>query len=301
MRRVMYSAMFAAVSAATLAAAGVPQQVSNTNKQVTIVTRNGDRHRGTLVYHNDANLNLLENGQDRAYAIDNIVVVDFAGGDPTAAELGNLQTTIDSRDVNAHMLAMRDGAAVRGRMYTITPTAMTFNTTSGHQNYDLNNIARWYVSPSAARQMYASILNAPPAPTPPPAPAPPATATPGAAVPAGAIGNIRVEANRPWNDTGINVRKGDRLVFSATGQISIRQGGTEAIGPDGSPTEARNGAPSQAIGVGGLIGRVANGQIFAIGSSSAAITMPAAGRLFLGVNDAGTADNSGAFVVSIGR
>jgi len=289
MSRVFHSVLLAALAATTIAAGAAAQQVSNTNRQATLVMRNGDHHSGTLVYHNNNNLNLIENGQDRAYPIDDIVLVDFAGGDPNASELGRLPTTINGRDVNHHMLALRDGSVVHGRMYTITPTAITFNTRGGHQDFDLNNVARWYVSPPAARQMYANILG-----TQPPAP----VATSGQSVPAGAI---TVSANQPWTDTGITVRKGARLAFSTTGQVAIRQGATEQLGPDGSPTEARAGAPSQAIGVGGLIGRVGTGAPFPIGSNSQPIAMPASGRLYLGVNDAGVSDNSGAFIVTIVR
>jgi hypothetical protein len=53
------------------------------------------------------------------------------------------------------------------------------------------------------------------------------------------------------------------------------------------------------MGLGGLIGRVGNSAPFRIGSSSAPIRMPAAGRLFLGVNDDHHADNSGTFNVAV--
>ena len=53
--------------------------------------------------------------------------------------------------------------------------------------------------------------------------------------------------------------------------------------------------------MGGLIGRVGTGAPFAIGSGSTPITMPAAGRLYLGVNDTNTSDNAGAFSVTVIR
>lgn len=304
MRHTVLSALLAASAAVTVTTAATPQQVANTQKQVTVVMRNGERHTGTLVYHNDSNLNLIENGQERPYSMDNMVLVDFVGGDPSADELNRLQTTINARDVNQHMLALRGGRDVHGRMYTITPTAITFNTPRGHQDFPLDSVMRWYLSPSAARQMYASILSAapPPAAAPPPSTAPEPTQPPaGQPAPPGAIGAITVNANRPWTDTGINVKRGDRLTFSTTGQVAIRQNTTDTVGPDGSATDSRAGAPIPTIGVGGLIGRVANGPPFAIGSASTPIVMPANGRLFLGVNDAGVSDNSGAFVVTIVR
>jgi hypothetical protein len=109
-----------------------------------------------------------------------------------------------------------------------------------------------------------------------------------------------VQASRPWTDTGVTVRRGDRLVFSTTGQISIRNGG-DMVGPEGSSSEDRAGAPVPSVPVGALIGRIGTGAPFAIAASSQPITMPAAGRLYLGVNDAGPSDNSGAFTVTVVR
>jgi len=294
MRRVFQSAVLAAVfAAATITPAGaVGQATANTNKQATLVMTNGDRHSGTLVYKNDSNVNLLENGQEKPYPMDQIAVVDFGGGDPSAAELNQLPTGDASNDVNRHMLTLRDGTVVHGRMYTITPGAITMNTQNGHQDFDLNNVTRWYVNPGGARQVYASVL----------ASAPASGSTVGttgqASKPGGAI---QVNANQPWTDTGITVRRGDRIAFSTTGQVAIRQGTTATLGPDGDPNESRAGAPVQSVGVGALIGRIGTGAPFAIGANSQPITMPSAGRLYLGVNDAGTSDNSGSFVVTIVR
>ncbi len=50
---------------------------------------------------------------------------------------------------------------------------------------------------------------------------------------------------------------------------------------------------------GGLIGKVGNSAPFPIGSNSQPITMPADGRLMLGVNDNEIGDNSGAFSVVV--
>jgi hypothetical protein len=278
--------------AATMTVVATAQQ-SNTNKQVTLVMKNGQRHTGILVYNNDGNFNLIDNNQDKRYPIEEVAVVEFAGGEPTAAELTQLPTTDGSAsDLERHMLTLRDGTVVRGRMYTVKPNAITFNTESGHRDFDLNNVSRIYINPGTSRRLYASTLNA---------------AAPGSSVtgmtgqtPAGAL---RVEAARQWTDTNISVRRGDRLIFSTTGQVAIRAntGASDMLGPDGSPTDDRTGAPTAAIGVGGLIGRIGAGRPFPIGSNSQPITMQASGRLYLGINDAGTADNSGAFVVTIVR
>lgn len=291
MRRVFHSALLAAVAFATVAVVTAsPQATSNTNKQATLVMRNGDRHTGTLVYHNDNNFNLIENGQDKAYSIDQVAVLDFAGGDPSAAELNQLPTSDSVEDAHRNVLALRDGTVVHGRMYTITPNAITFNTANGHQDFDLNNVSRLYVSPAASRQVYASLLSTA------------SVGTTGQAAPAPG-GSITVDANRAWTDTGITVRRGDRIAFSTTGRVAIRPdtSPSDMIGPEGSAAEVRTGAPSQTIGVGALIGRIGTGVPFPIGSSSQPITMPASGKLYLGVNDVDVHDNSGAFIVTIVR
>jgi hypothetical protein len=52
---------------------------------------------------------------------------------------------------------------------------------------------------------------------------------------------------------------------------------------------------------GALIARIGNGAAFLIGGNNQPITMPANGRLSLGVNDDHFADNSGTYSVSISR
>jgi hypothetical protein len=293
MRRTLHSAWIAAAAVVALvsATAAAQQPTFNTNKQVTVIMKDGARHTGTLVYHNDANFNLIENGSEKSYPIEQTALVDFGAGEPTAAELNQLPQRDTTNEMRRHMLVLRDGRVVHGRMYTIKNDAITFNTPSGHQDFNLNDVSRMYINPAESRTIYASVLGT--------ANTPSAIATSGAqSTPAGAI---RVEANRQWTDTGVTVRKGDRLAFSTTGSIAIRENSAENIGPDGSSTDDRSGAPVRSMGVGGLIARVGTGAPFPIGSNSQPITMPADGRLYLGVNDSGVSDNSGAFVVTIVR
>ena len=288
MRRVFQSALLAAFAVAALTAAA-QQPTFNTNKQVTFVLASGERHTGTLVYHNDTNFNLIENGSERAYPTSEIAMVDFGVGDPAAAELNQLPRNANPTELRRHMLVLRDGTVVHGKVYTIKENAVTIDPQGGgRRDYDLSTVARLYMNTMGARQVFASVINA----------GNQVVATAGQALPAGAIS---VDAARPWTDTGIDVRKGQRIGFSTTGQIAIRQGTGDRLGPDGSPTENRAGAPLANVNVGALIFRVGTGNPYPIGSNSQPITMPANGRLYLGVNDAGTGDNSGAFVVTIVR
>ena len=60
-------------------------------------------------------------------------------------------------------------------------------------------------------------------------------------------------------------------------------------------------APLPNVPAGALIGRIgANGQPFGIGSG-VQVPMPAAGQLFLGINDDGFEDNQGEYRVDIQR
>jgi hypothetical protein len=111
---------------------------------------------------------------------------------------------------------------------------------------------------------------------------------------------VRVEANNPWTDTGLVVRRGERIAFTATGTITVVK--DVQTGPDGQkdmPMQAGFQVPNMPVG--GLIGRVANGRPFPIGSTRTPIDMPANGRLEVGINDDHHADNAGSFEVQIFR
>lgn len=119
--------------------------------------------------------------------------------------------------------------------------------------------------------------------------------TQGAAPDAANRSVVAVSAQYPWIDSGLIVRKGDRLTFRAEGTIRWGDRANHVAGPGGY------GAKAGKVGAGGLIGRVGfSGKPFPIGNS-AIISMPKDGKLFLGINDFVFADNSGAFSVTIIR
>ena len=108
-------------------------------------------------------------------------------------------------------------------------------------------------------------------------------------------------------DTGIDVRVGDQLVATASGNVTAGQR-VGVVSPDGSRTGASsifgvNRRPVPNAGVGALIGYILqpNGQAspaFLIGSQLT-LTAAADGRLYLLVNDDNYNDNSGSFTVRI--
>jgi hypothetical protein len=113
--------------------------------------------------------------------------------------------------------------------------------------------------------------------------------------PAGtAKARVTVEATHPWIDSGLIVRKGERVSFAAIGTIQWGSKPDQVAGPEG------HGAKPGKLGKGGLIGRVGfTGKPFAIGNIRTPLTMPQSGKLFLGINDFIFGDNAGAFTVMI--
>jgi hypothetical protein len=80
-------------------------------------------------------------------------------------------------------------------------------------------------------------------------------------------------------DTGINIKKGEKITIKASGTVNIRSYGI-TTSPDGY-----TGRSTQYSGVtfGGLMGRIGrNGKLFMVGSNYK-VTAAQAGRLYLGV------------------
>lgn len=115
---------------------------------------------------------------------------------------------------------------------------------------------------------------------------------------------ITVTGDSQGTDTGIEVRRGDRLMINATGSVvaNTRIGGVSAEGRSETFTVRQN-YPVTDVGGGALVGyiQMRNGQRsrpFYIGSQNT-FTAPVDGRLFLFVNDDDYRDNSGQFSVRV--
>lgn len=137
------------------------------------------------------------------------------------------------------------------------------------------------------------------------APAPPSPPTESPLV------EVTVDVSREWTDTGLTVRKGDRLVFWATGEIRARASAEQTAGPDGIEPSAYR------VGKGGLVGRVADSKAFDVGARThliwkgayrshrlvtpPPIEMKGDGPLRLGVRDWKPGRFEGTFMVSIWR
>ena len=110
---------------------------------------------------------------------------------------------------------------------------------------------------------------------------------------------IRVAGTERWTDTGINVRAGDTLSFDAQGTVQLSDSGNDIAGVGGARSGRRAPeAPLNNQTAGALIARIGNSDAFFIGNRRS-VRAPAAGRLYLGVNDDHLADNSGDFQVMV--
>lgn len=258
----------------------------------TLVLKDGQRVSGLLTYKGTAYVNMNVNGQDRMFPFDDIAIVAFQPGDPSAAELGQLPESDNVPELQRHMVVMRNGTIVKGKLWGFGPNGdtVTVDVSPGGQRtpYNSNDVARVYLSGPGARQVYHNVLSGSPS-------------TVGTVGQGAATGQITVNANQPWTVTNITVKKGDRVMFTTSGQVQVASGATAS--PDGfaGDTGARSSYPVPSMPAGGLIGRVGNSAPFAIGANTQPITMPAAGTLMLGVNDSNFSDNSGSFQVSVSR
>ena len=258
-------------------------------ERATFILTDGERKSGPVVFHTASRENLINgslnlgaaDGKEQAFPVDQVAVIDFVGGRPQRAELQALPS-----DSGTHVLVLRTGGAQQlGRFINMVggDTIRWQNQAGEQQQYAIRDVSRIYLNPQSAR----TIWN---------------VSGTGAGVATSGVleaGATRVEANRPWTDTGISVKKGDRVAFRATGQVKWVPSPGDITGPDGNDSLRRPDYPVTAMPVGGLIGKVGNSAPFPIGSNTQSIVMPAAGRLMLGVNDNVFTDNSGYFSVVI--
>src|SRR5581483_1134791 len=112
---------------------------------VTYVMNNGERQSGQLVYHKDLNLGLIQNGQEHTWPISNIAAIIYNDGDPSQAELSQLPTSDNPPELERHMLVLRNGRVLHGKVYHWDPDSVIFDTTAGRGTYNAGDIARLYL------------------------------------------------------------------------------------------------------------------------------------------------------------
>jgi hypothetical protein len=264
-----------AACAALLAFAGTAQAQEN----ATLVLKSGERVSGQLVDLGGVGFTIRVNGEDRKIGKSDVAVIEFATADNTRA----------TNEVNAqlsggkHVVMLRSGEQIAGNLYDISgtsPLKITIDTPSGRRDVNSSEIGRIYLSAEGGAAVATSGGGT-------------TASTPGPA------GSISVPGNQQWVATGLTVRRGERIGFNVQGEIEFAPNDRAAAA--GSLNQRRTpGAPLPNELAGALIGRIGNGQPFAIGNQ-ASIPMPDSGPLYLGVNDDNLGDNSGQFNVTLTR
>ena len=271
-------------AAALVACAGVYAFAAP--ERVNFILTNGERKSGMVAFHGDLHENLIngdlnlaqDNAKDLNIAMDQVAVIDFTGGQPGAAELGQLGA--------GHMLVMRDGSTQQGRFVNMIggDTLLWDNAIGTRQQIALRDVSRVYLNPGSARTVFNYTGTQ-------------ATAVATSGQMPGV--QVRVDAKQPWTDTGVTVNVGDHVAFQASGQIAFGRSPGQTSSPSGNEAERRANYPDPTVPVGALLGKIGNGAPFAIGMQTQPLPMPASGRLMLGVNDNELGDNSGFYSVTL--
>jgi len=260
------------VCAASLLVAGAAYAQTS----ATLTLRSGEKVSGDLVDLGGAGYTIRVGGSERQIGQNDVAVIDFTGGTMSNADWAAF--------TGSSMIVLRNGQTINGSLYDIggtNPLRLTLKTSSGDREIASNEVARIVMARpdnvATGTSGAAGIANTPSVP-----------------------GAVTVQANQPWTSSGMTVRKGQRLSFTTTGEVQLSDNANDVANANGAKDgRMAANAPVRAAAAGALIARVGNGTAFPIGASTDAVTMPADGILFLGVNDDGFADNKGNYQVVI--
>ena len=220
---------------------------------------------------------VLAGGQ--RFGVDQVAYVDF-GGNPDSVRVEGSQEAV----------VLRDGSVLKGQLIELnhgdsrdesTPYLIIFKTDGGDEKrLPPSQVARVYFTGGASSVGTSGNANLTP----------------------GTGDGVVVSAQQKWTGSGLAVRKGDRLTFTATGEIQLSGDANDVAGGAGARSgRTAPGAPLPSARAGALIGKVGtSGPVFAIGDQST-LTVQENGQLFLGINDDETSDNRGEFRVKIVR
>jgi hypothetical protein len=273
MKRLTTAVLFAATVA--LASPAVAAQ------SATLVLRSGERIGGELVDMGAGGLTFRVNGQNRQYPTGQVAVIDFAGG-------GTNFNRSELDQVGDGGVVTTSGETVKGRLYDVggsEPLKITIDLPGGGtREYRSTELKRIYLArPSGSTTSTG-------------------TTQPTTSTTATGATSVRIPATTQWVDTGLTVRRGESVRFNASGQVQLSSDSNDTATPAGSRSGRRPaGGPMPQVLAGALIGRIGPVQTFGIGNQTTALSMPADGRLFIGINDDNVNDNHGEFQVEIMR
>ncbi len=124
-----------------------------------------------------------------------------------------------------------------------------------------------------------------------------ATATANSATAPKLIKELDIPGATPWTDTGIDLAVGETVLIESDGQVKYQSKFASPQGMQRSWTDLMRSLPVNAAGAGSLIGRIGEGESaipFAVGAKKE-VSVRRAGRLFLGMNQAGSESGEGSF------
>jgi hypothetical protein len=275
----------------TLALVVLSAQAAFAQEQVTVVRRNGERVSGRFEAWNrqtDTVYVRVTPGDQRRFPMADVLVIEV-GGNATNLPANETQAAQGAD----HILIARRGDVMTGRLVNIEggegtdhpnePRNVSFRAGGAEQRLLFAEVARIYLGNYPRPATVAT-----PAPAPVTAPAP---------VPEG---SVRVPANQQWTATNMMIRRGDRVLFTAEGEIQLSGEADDKASASGSlKGRTAMNSPMPAVLAGALIGRIGTGAPFAIGNQSLPLPMPGDGPLWLGINDDQVSDNTGALVVRV--
>jgi hypothetical protein len=247
--------------------------VAIAQESATLTLKSGEKLTAQLVDLGGVGYTVRVNGQERRIPQSEVAAIAFGGSGVTDEDWSKFN--------GAGQVVLRNGQTVDGQLADIGGTAplrLTFKTPTGDREFSSREVARVLLA----------------RPTNP-------VATTGSTPPSAGGTTITVPANTAWTPTGIVVRKGQPLSFTATGDIQLSADSNDVATASGAKSgrfAGRSALPKTLAGA--LIGRIGNSTPFGIGTQNT-FPAPASGQLFLGVNDDSFADNQGSFQVTISK
>ena len=272
----MFKRTMFALTVAAAASVGALQAQEN----ATLTLRSGERISAQLVDLGGVGFTIRINGQDRTIPTNDVAVIDFTGGTMSDADWAKVNN-------GQHVVWLRNGDTITGTFYDVggtSPLKLTIKTSSGDRELSSSEVARIALSRTDAAA--AAVAGT--------------TGSNANLAPATGSGVV-VSGRQAWTPTGLTVRRGEVLTFNSTGEIQLSSDANDVANAFGAKSgRYAPNAPLPRNHAGALIARIGNGAPFPIGNQST-VTMPAAGQLFLGVNDDGFEDNNGEYRVEIAR
>jgi hypothetical protein len=250
-----------------------PAVIAQNNATFTL--RSGETLSGELIDLGGVGFTITVNGQERRIPRDQVAIIDFAGAGMSDADWARVGS-------GQQVLWLRSGEAINGSLFDVAgsyPKKIIFRTDGGERTFSSTDVSRIVLArPNNVTS---------------------GTTGPGVTLPGGA--GIAVQGNQQWTPTGITVRRGEVLRLNTTGEVQLSTDSADVASPHGAKSgRMAPGAPLPTAIAGALIGRIGNGRPFPVGGNTT-LTAPAAGQLFLGINDDNVGDNQGGFRVDITR